>query len=51
MKMQFFARSFCTFILILPIIPAKHHTFSHYFRQDGDFVTKANSTECDMNEK
>ena len=54
MKMQFFARSFSIFILISPIIRAKHHTamrhdclhamprFHITSAQDGDFVTKAN---------
>jgi len=54
MKMQFFANSFPIFILILPIIHAKHHTAVHHdcfhrmprFHitsiQDGNFMTKAN---------
>jgi len=54
MNMQFFARSFSIFILISPIIRAKHHTAVHHdclhgmprfhitSAQDGDFVTKAN---------
>jgi len=51
MKMQFFARSFSIFILISPIICAKHHTavrrdglhgmprFHTTSAQDGDFMT------------
>jgi len=54
MKMQFFARFFPKFILILPIIRAKHHTvvchdclhgmprFHITSAQDGDFITKVN---------
>jgi len=54
MKMQFFACSFSIFIVISPIIHAKHHTAVRHDRlhgmprfhimsaQYGDFVTQAN---------
>ena len=51
MKMQLFARYFSIFIVISPIIRAKHHTAVHHVCLHGMLHFYINSTQCQWSKK